>query len=700
MIKTNSIALIALLFFVQNFSFAQQIESTTITCLEVLDDGTVGITWTPIPDVNGIFLQYQVSRHDIVTQVSTTFTNVTDVNTGYFLDNGVDALAAPVSYEIIVAPSSGVASNSNILCTILLNGIFTAGSGIVSLSWNDPVPNYSQVPAGTTYKLMEEYPVGDWHEVAEFFYEPGLTEYNHAVSVCDDMANYRLELCFPQATCSSISNTISINVTDETPPPTPQITSISVDTLSGLAVIDWNSVDASDCGGYIVTWCDAPGLPQEQVVDNCNLTEFTFPTAIPFASSEHFLVAAYDTCSVTLGDSNTSATEGNCPYIHSSIHLTSSFTTCQDFIDIFWTPYTGWGNNGVAVQEVYRRDNGGNSELIATLDGTITTYRDNIIEDDHEYCYFVWAYSATVNNAQSISNISCEITTAPVQPVTFSMFTATVTNPDENTIILNTSPTVNAFEYVLLRKSNKDPFFQEVDSYTSNNATDPFIDSDVNTSTFYYDYKVALVNECSDTVNISNIGRTIKVDGLANSENLINTITWNPYENWENGVDIYEIYRSVDGDAPELIATNPNGVLYYEDDVSDQLHTKGEFCYFVIAHETANTIGISAISTSNVLCLAQPPKVWIPNAFAVNGFNDEFFPTISFADRDTYRLIIYNRWGQELFATLDIDDKWDGTKNGNLIQEGTYMYYIEISDGSGQIYEFRGPITLLIFDAN
>ena len=63
-------------------------------------------------------------------------------------------------------------------------------------------------------------------------------------------------------------------------------------------------------------------------------------------------------------------------------------------------------------------------------------------------------------------------------------------------------------------------------------------------------------------------------------------------------------------------------------------------------------------------------------------------------------MVIYNRWGQQIFETRDLDQGWDGTKNGNLIQEGNYMYYLEIKNGSGKLYEERGPLTMLIFNAN
>jgi gliding motility-associated-like protein len=112
--------------------------------------------------------------------------------------------------------------------------------------------------------------------------------------------------------------------------------------------------------------------------------------------------------------------------------------------------------------------------------------------------------------------------------------------------------------------------------------------------------------------------------------------------------------------------------------------------------ELENQYGYSMTSTSNEVCLQQEPKVWIPNAFMVNGNNTSFYPVISFADFDTFSMIIYSRWGDIIHNTDDIDDPWRGKKGGVLVPEGGYAYYIAIKDGRGQQHEYRGTVHLLI----
>ena len=38
---------------------------------------------------------------------------------------------------------------------------------------------------------------------------------------------------------------------------------------------------------------------------------------------------------------------------------------------------------------------------------------------------------------------------------------------------------------------------------------------------------------------------------------------------------------------------------------------------------------------------------------------------------------IFNRWGQLLYETTDINDGWNGRYKDQLVQEDTYVYQIE-----------------------
>ena len=48
---------------------------------------------------------------------------------------------------------------------------------------------------------------------------------------------------------------------------------------------------------------------------------------------------------------------------------------------------------------------------------------------------------------------------------------------------------------------------------------------------------------------------------------------------------------------------------------------------------------------------------------------------------------IFNRWGEELYRTEDVNQGWDGTYNGEVVSNGVYLYsirFITTEDGAYQ----------------
>jgi len=75
--------------------------------------------------------------------------------------------------------------------------------------------------------------------------------------------------------------------------------------------------------------------------------------------------------------------------------------------------------------------------------------------------------------------------------------------------------------------------------------------------------------------------------------------------------------------------------------------------------------------------------LYVPSAFSPNGdgINDLF--TVKSIGIKEYNIRIYNRWGQEIFASDDLLRRWDGKFNGELQPVGAYVYFIT--------YTFYGP---------
>jgi len=89
-------------------------------------------------------------------------------------------------------------------------------------------------------------------------------------------------------------------------------------------------------------------------------------------------------------------------------------------------------------------------------------------------------------------------------------------------------------------------------------------------------------------------------------------------------------------------------------------------------------------------------NLWIPNAFTPNddGTNDEIGITPKgIKEIDVFR--IYNRSGQKVFETNDLNKKWDGTFKGQAQALGVYVYYIIGITYLDELFKDKGNITLI-----
>lgn len=108
-------------------------------------------------------------------------------------------------------------------------------------------------------------------------------------------------------------------------------------------------------------------------------------------------------------------------------------------------------------------------------------------------------------------------------------------------------------------------------------------------------------------------------------------------------------------------------------------------------------------STARIKIEVIKRNIWIPNVFSPNGdnINDYFFPKVS---EDSYEELvlmqIYDRWGNMLFQKEKIDPNiprngWNGLSNGEPVNPGVYIYYMELKWKNGEVQKFAGDLTLL-----
>jgi len=123
----------------------------------------------------------------------------------------------------------------------------------------------------------------------------------------------------------------------------------------------------------------------------------------------------------------------------------------------------------------------------------------------------------------------------------------------------------------------------------------------------------------------------------------------------------------------------------------------GEGVYWVQVTDAAGCTGADTVSL--ITC---PAKLHVPTAFSPNfdSYNDYFRARYSDVDvLEDFKLLIYNRWGQLLFETDNIQTGWDGTFNGENCPMGVYTYVIFFKKPEGKTMAekspYRGLVTLI-----
>ena len=112
-------------------------------------------------------------------------------------------------------------------------------------------------------------------------------------------------------------------------------------------------------------------------------------------------------------------------------------------------------------------------------------------------------------------------------------------------------------------------------------------------------------------------------------------------------------------------------------------------------------LGTQCYAPWRLMSTEDETTIFYPDAFTpdYDGLNDKFGPKGYRMDLFTnYNFMIFNRWGDLIFQTEDINTFWDGTvKNtGVMAIEGVYVWVAKFINDKGVHKKINGKVTLLI----
>lgn len=129
----------------------------------------------------------------------------------------------------------------------------------------------------------------------------------------------------------------------------------------------------------------------------------------------------------------------------------------------------------------------------------------------------------------------------------------------------------------------------------------------------------------------------------------------------------------------------------------DPTHVYNQEGDYVVTLIATNEFGCID-SVAKIVSIIGDTDIFIPNSFTPNddGLNDIFLPVMREVNRTGYSLKIYNRYGQLVFVSYNIEQGWDGKINGIPIEMGSiYSYVINYENLNGRKMMTKGSVSVI-----
>ena len=641
-------------------------------CASVDSLGNVLLSWSPAVDTTGFsFKKYVVHFSDSLYGTYTALDTFYIINQTSYFHLGVGANSDTLFYvlETISSCNPMHSAFSDTIATLFLS-LANSGTGVASLAWNDIRDSLSLGGFYHIYRSINHAPF-------VLLDSSSFISFVDTISVCSLEVTYYVSLG-DSSGCVSRSNLRTSLFEDKIAPFSVAIDTVSLDAFNHPHIA-WLTSSSPDVVAYLVY---SGGL----LVDTILTDSSFFDTSLVVGSSGVcYAVAPMDSC----------GNMGALASLHCSISLSAKINSCGQSVLISWHPNQ---DTSLISYQLFYRENGGGEVLLASLGAKDSSFVHLGANSGSSYCYFVRSLLSSGRSCSS--NRFCILADFSAEEDYTYLRVATVAGGDLVRLKVQSESSVAVREFIIERRLLNNATFSTI-------ATVPFVgagiwyfdDASASVNQRSYVYRIISVDSCyrNDT---SNMGQSILLSSSSLANN-VNALLWNAYGDWQAGVDFYVIHRLLEDVEvfPSIVVPESGAATYsYEDDVTLYADQGSEFCYFIEAIEAPGNSITNSFDTSfsNLSCLLREPNIFIPSAFHPGGgFNDVFKPEIPFIYGNSYSMLIYNRWGQKLFETHDINVGWDGTFKGSDAPPQAYVYLIKLRDAQGNEIVKSGSLVLI-----
>lgn len=338
--------------------------------------------------------------------------------------------------------------------------------------------------------------------------------------------------------------------------------------------------------------------------------------------------------------------------------------------------------------QIIRDENGANK---TTFSNVSSPYLDNTADCSKRYCYTL-SSKVTVSYAgytganyietATVSQKQC-IDRKDIHPPAISdgLVSVNSANNIQFTFQDNSSWNLDRKLYRFYRL--EDLLQKKIDSTTT---IKPFWDTESNTSEKSYCYKISFVDKCGSESDLSPAFCTIFLN-----ENAIRNLEWSSASPFGNtSIKQFEVLSyNEQSNATTIEATKtPSETTFIP--ILDKFEEEAKF--------QIKTMSIDGKeSFSNIYIIPIAVKLFLPDAFTPNNdnFNENLEIKGSTKRITSFEIQIYNRWGNPVFTSNDINLHWDGTFQNTLAPVDTYTYKIYLKSNDGKELHKSGKFLLL-----
>lgn len=103
-------------------------------------------------------------------------------------------------------------------------------------------------------------------------------------------------------------------------------------------------------------------------------------------------------------------------------------------------------------------------------------------------------------------------------------------------------------------------------------------------------------------------------------------------------------------------------------------------------------------SITKQLFVEESVSIYAPNTFTpdANKFNETWQIYADGIDSNTVKIQLFNRWGEIIWESNNINIPWDGTYAGTPVPDGTYIWTLQVkSNSSDKVYQLTGHVNVL-----